>query len=83
MIESKSIIKNFFVLDFDNYKNAQIISIRSRNKRRVYIKEHDRRLSTKEFMNFYNEMNSVKNPSENYKELFKIIENRGFKKQVI
>jgi hypothetical protein len=76
MITSKTIYKENLIIDLFNYKHAFWVEFEKENKKRKYFKKHKKRLNKKEFLKIYNVLNNL----ENYKVMFRFLENIGFKK---
>jgi hypothetical protein len=77
MRDSKTIIKNGYLIELNNYRYAEVIIIQKDHHRRVYHKDHLRKLSMKEFKNLYNKVDGV-DLSQSPKDLFMLIEKLGF-----
>lgn len=69
---------NGFWVNYENYRNAFIITFRTPHKKREYRKEHLKRLSTAEFHKLILDIENA----TNLKEMFLKVEYKGFKKEV-
>ena len=78
MIAQKTIYGDCSIIDLMNYKNAFIVNIRHKDKNRQYYKEHKRRLQDKSFLAM---QDKIKQYGNDFKEMFRYLEQNGFIKQ--
>ena len=67
---------NGFSIEYENFKLAQIITFKAPNKQRIYRKEHNKRLSTTQFLKLIMDIENATNLNE----MFVKVEFKGFKK---
>lgn len=79
MITEKTIIQPNLIMNFLNYKNAFVVTFEgSDNKKRTYEREHKKRLSTKQFLKFINDLLSY----DFITDKFKVLEVWNFKREL-